>query len=216
MMELSHSVDDIVDLNLRGLKNVDVIQCSIDAPPLKDCSINGIVYCHNVIQHTESVEKTAKALFSLLEKQGEFVFNCYGLNDKGVLRWIRFHLIYTPLRYILSKTNFKVVLLYSNIISILRFIPFFGKLLEKSLFCFKGDVPGIENEKVWRKIVRHYKTTVLGTYDAFGTHHYNHHKSDSEIINLIESLQPNTRKVLNREKYFSRPQPIATGLRIFK
>ncbi len=65
MMDLSHSVDDVVQRNLAGLQNVDVIQCSIDAPPLRDMSINGIVYCHNVIQHTPSVEKTAQALYAL-------------------------------------------------------------------------------------------------------------------------------------------------------
>ncbi|MDB0074079.1 methyltransferase domain-containing protein, partial [Planktomarina temperata] len=54
MLDLSHSVDDVVKRNLAGIKNVDVIQCSIDAPPLRDQSINGIVYCHNVIQHTPS------------------------------------------------------------------------------------------------------------------------------------------------------------------
>ena len=36
MMDLSHSVDDFVQRNLAGVKNVDVIQCSIDTPPLRD------------------------------------------------------------------------------------------------------------------------------------------------------------------------------------
>jgi len=89
MMELSHSVDQVVASNLSGLKNVDVIQCSIDAPPIRDNCIDGIVYCHNVIQHTPSVEKTAHALYALVAPGGEFVFNCYGVNDgPGVLRWI--------------------------------------------------------------------------------------------------------------------------------
>ena len=57
MMDLSHSVDDVVQRNLVGLNNIDVIQCSIDAPPQRDNCIDGIVYCHNVIQHTPSVEK---------------------------------------------------------------------------------------------------------------------------------------------------------------
>ena len=83
MMDLSHSVDDVVHRNLAGLKNVDVIQCSIDAPLLRDQCIDGMVYCHNVIQHTPSVEKTAHALFALTAPGGEFVFNCYPLNDQG-------------------------------------------------------------------------------------------------------------------------------------
>jgi hypothetical protein len=41
--------------------------------------IDGFVYCHNVIQHTPSVEKTAHALYALTAPGCEFVFNCYGL-----------------------------------------------------------------------------------------------------------------------------------------
>lgn len=96
MLDLSHSVDDVVKRNLAGVKNVDIIQCSIDAPPLRDESIEGIVYCHNVIQHTPSVEKTAHALYSLVAPGGEFVFNCYPLNDKGLVRWGRFPSVSTP------------------------------------------------------------------------------------------------------------------------
>lgn len=76
-MELSNAVDGVIKRNLAGLTNVDGIQCSIDRPALKGGSIEGIVICHNVIQHTPSVEKTAKALWSLVGKNGEFVFNCY-------------------------------------------------------------------------------------------------------------------------------------------
>jgi len=105
MLDLSHSVDDVVRRNHAGLTNIDVIQCSIDAPPLRAQSIDGIVYCHNVIQHTPSVEKTAEALYTLVAPGGEFVFNCYALNDSGVLRWVRFHLVYQCLRALLSRTS---------------------------------------------------------------------------------------------------------------
>jgi hypothetical protein len=49
MLDLAHSVDEVVQSNLYELKKVDVIQCFIEALPLRDKSINGIVYCHNVI-----------------------------------------------------------------------------------------------------------------------------------------------------------------------
>ena len=75
LMDLSISVNDVVKRNLAGLPNIDVIQCSIDAPPLRDQSIDGMIYCHNVIQHTPSVEKTAHALFKCISENGEFVFN---------------------------------------------------------------------------------------------------------------------------------------------
>src|SRR5258705_7057416 len=81
-LELSHSVDDVVARNLAGISNVDVVQCSIDQPPLRDGSIDGIVLCHNVIQHTRSVERTALALWRLVGSSGEFAFNCYPKNDQ--------------------------------------------------------------------------------------------------------------------------------------
>ena len=112
MLELSHSVDDVARRNLEpsGFTNYDVVQCSIDAPPIKDQSIVGIVICHNVIQHTLSVEKTARALFSIVAPGGEFVFNCYSLNDQGFVRWVRFHLINGPLRALLSRLPFWAIL----------------------------------------------------------------------------------------------------------
>jgi len=123
MMELSHAVDGIARRNLSGFKNVDIIQCSIDAPPLRDQSIAGIVYCHNVIHHTPSVEATARALWALVAPGGEFVFNCYGLNDQGTLRWVRFHLIYQGLRGLLSRMPFAVILGYARLMAAARLIP---------------------------------------------------------------------------------------------
>ena len=129
LLDLSHSVDDVVKNNLRGFDNVDVIQCSIDHPPLLDSSIDGIVYCHNVIQHTPSVENTAVALWNIVGNGGEFVFNCYPQNDQGLFRWIRFHLIYMNLRRMLSRMPFKVILAYASFFSSLRLIPVLGDLL---------------------------------------------------------------------------------------
>lgn len=216
MLDLSHSVDDVVRRNLAGLKNVDVIQCSIDAPPLLDQSIGGMVYCHNVIQHTPSVEKTAHALYRLVAPGGEFVFNCYGLNDQCVLRWVRWHLIYLPLRAVLSRMPFRVILFYARFISLLRMIPVFGEVLEKLLLCGQGDVPKIHGESPWVRIRRRYKAACLNTFDAYGSHQYQHHKTDAEIRTLVATLQPDAQKVLNAEKYFARPPKIGCALRVFR
>ena len=58
MMELSNTIDNIVQENFKNvnIENFDIIQCSIDNPPIKSNSIEGIVMCHNVIQHTPSIE----------------------------------------------------------------------------------------------------------------------------------------------------------------
>jgi ubiquinone/menaquinone biosynthesis C-methylase UbiE len=154
LLDLSHSVDDVIKRNLRGYQNVDVIQCSIDRPPLLDSSICGIVYCHNVIQHTPSVEQTAKALWRTLGQGGEFVFNCYPLNDNGILRYIRFHCIYLNLRRLLSKMPFKVILAYSTLVAFLRLIPIVGDLLENLHFVAQGDVPILKNEKFFNRMQR--------------------------------------------------------------
>lgn len=216
MMELSHSVDDVVQRNLAGLRNVDVIQCSIDAPPLRDQSIDGIVYCHNVIQHTPSVEKTAHALWALVAPGGEFVFNCYPLNDQGILRWIRFHLIYRPLRFMLSRMPWGVLIAYSHLMAFLRFMPLLGFLLEKSNFCVMGNVPKLPNESLWAHMKRRFKQTALNTYDCYGSHSFQHHLSDDEIRALVKTLQPDGSKVFNMDKYFQRPQPSGCALRVFK
>jgi 2-polyprenyl-3-methyl-5-hydroxy-6-metoxy-1,4-benzoquinol methylase/uncharacterized protein YbaR (Trm112 family) len=216
MLDLSHSVDDVVRRNHAGINNIDVIQCSIDAPPLKAESIDGIVYCHNVIQHTPSVEKTATALFEIVASGGELVFNCYALNDHGLLRWVRFHLVYKQLRAILSRQSFAVIMAYSRLMAALRLFPGLGVFLEKTGFVVQGDVPYIESETKWQRMKRRFKNTCLNTFDCFGSHQYQHHKSDAEIRALVASLQPDASKILNEDRYFLRPPPIGCALRIYR
>lgn len=216
LLELSESVDDVVLRNVGNFDNVDVIQCSIDEPPIKAGSIDGMVYCHNVIQHTRSVEVTARALFSLVAEGGEFIFNCYPLNNEGFFRWARFNFVYSPLRFLLSKMPFSVILFYSRILAVCRIIPVLGKLLELSGFCVQGDVPVVPDEKIWARILRRFHVTVLNTFDCFGSHEFQHLKKDSEIRALIFNLQPDPRKIKNMDAYFSRPTPIGCALRIFR
>lgn len=216
MLELSDSVDDVVQRNLApsGFTNFDVIQCSIDAPPLRVGSIDGIVYCHNVIQHTPSVEATARALFDLVAPGGEFVFNCYPLNDRGPLRWIRHHVVFRSLRAVLSRMPFGVILAYARLMGMARLIPGLGPVLEKLKMCTQGDVPRIDDEGPLAYLARRYRATVLNTFDAFGSHTYQHHKPDAEIRSLVRQLQPDPGKIANMEAYFTRPQPIGCALRI--
>jgi ubiquinone/menaquinone biosynthesis C-methylase UbiE/uncharacterized protein YbaR (Trm112 family) len=217
VLELSHSVDDVMQQNLgtSGFKNYDIIQCTIDQPPIRDDAIDGMVICHNVIHHTPSVENTANALFKLVGPGGEFVFNCYPLNDEGLLRWVRFHVIYKPLRRLLSRMPFGVNLAYARAMGVLRMVPALGLLLEKAGLCMQGDVPRTDQGLAAR--LRHrYRATVLNTFDWYGSHAYQHHKTNAEIQLLVAQLQPDPTKVLNYQKYFSRPTPIGCALRIFK
>ena len=209
-LELSHAVDQIIKKNLSHRKNVDIVQCSIDRPPLKLNSIEGLVICHNVIQHTESVEKTAESLWNVVKSGGEFAFNCYPKNDKGLLRKLRLCNYYF-LRAILSRCPFIIIKAYANFMALMRFVPIVGFCLEKLYFMVRGDVV-----KGDRWFYRAYKAGFLNTFDCYGSHSYQHLKSDEEIKNLVNRLQPNLNKVLNYAKYFSRPQPIGIALRLIK
>jgi hypothetical protein len=146
----------------------------------------------------------------LVGKGGEFVFNCYPKNDAGTLRKIRFK-VYSLLRWILSKCPFAVILAYSRLMAVLRFIPLLGFVLEKGAFMVRGDVPPGPK---W--ISRAYKLGVLNTFDCYGSHQYQHVKTDQEIQELVNELQPKSEYVKNREGYFLKPPPIGIALRLFK
>jgi ubiquinone/menaquinone biosynthesis C-methylase UbiE len=216
LLELSHSVDGVVQANLRnsGFSNWDVIQCSIDAPPIRDGSIAGIVMCHNVIQHTPSVQRTAEALFRLVAPGGEYVFNCYPKNDEGWLRWARLYFVYRPLRGVLSRMPFAVNYAYATAMAALRQIPLIGFGLEKVGFCVRGrlttDATGTTT------LLQSFRTTRLNTFDCFGSHQFQHLLSDADLMEIVSELQPDAAKVLNVTKYFSRPAPIGCALRVLR
>jgi len=52
-LELLYAVDGIIKENLRGLEGVDVVQCLIDHPTIRDGAVGGMVIYHNVIQHLQ-------------------------------------------------------------------------------------------------------------------------------------------------------------------
>jgi SAM-dependent methyltransferase len=209
-LELSHSVDDVMQRNLRGVDNVDVIQCSIDAPPLKARSIDGIVICHNVIQHTPSVEGTARALYETVAPGGELVFNCYPKHTPDLVRHLRYE-YYQALRRLLSGQSFNVRLWYSRLMAIARFVPGLGTALEKSYMVFRGDVPAGPD---W--VRRAYRQAFLDTFDWYGAHAYQHHKTEDEIRALVSELQPDASKVQNLDRYFASPPPPGCALRVFR
>ncbi len=209
-LELSHSVDGIMKQNLRGVENIDIIQCSIDRPPLKDEAIRGLVICHNVIHHTRSVEDTALALWRIVAKEGELVFNCYPKNDRGLIRKVRFG-FYLALRRSLRRRSIVFRFWYARVMGLLRFLPLFGFLLEKSGLMVRGDVPAGPGF-----LRRAYMAAVLNTFDVFGSHTYQHHKTAEEITRLVQELQPDPARVVNLESYFRRPQPIGCALRLVK
>lgn len=209
-LELSHSVDGVMKQNLEGISNVDIIQCSIDAPPIKSGSIDGLVICHNVIQHTPNVERTARELWRILGS-GEFVFNCYLKYQDRFIWMVRWLLIYRPLRGILSRCSFEITLGYAKFMAMLRFVPGLGTILEKAQMVIRGDVPPGPS---YRR--RLYINTVLNTFDWYGSHSFQHQKTPDEIRHLVNELQPNTSMIKNLEEYCRVPLPPGLAVRVFK
>ncbi len=114
-----------------------------------------------------------------------------------------------------SRVPFGVIMLYARTMTCLRLVPGLGCLLEICNVCVQGDVPQIDGESKWGRIKRRFKCTCLNTFDAYGSHQYQHHKSAEEILALTRALQPDKSKVLNMEQYFLRPSPIGCALRVF-
>ena len=210
-LELSHAVDGVISDNMKDIENVDIIQCSIDQPPIKDNAIeNGIVICHNVIQHTPSIEKTAKALWAIVGKDGEFVFNSYTRMEDTIVHRLRFK-FYQMVRNFVAKRSFGFRKFYSHLMATLCMIPLVDNVLLKSMLAHRGPEP--KGNGYYKRL---YRNCVLNTFDYFGSHKYQHHMSHEECKALIKDLQPDETKYKNTERYFARPQPIWAGLRIFK
>jgi hypothetical protein len=129
---------------------------------------------------------------------------------------MRYYLIYKPLRAILSRSPFPVIMFYSKLMALLRLVPVLGVFLEKSNFCVMGDVQRPAHENAWNYMKRRFRNTSLNTFDNFGSHSFQHLKSEYEIRSLIKAMQPNMNKVINIDKYFQRPTPVGCALRIFR
>ena len=121
-----------------------------------------------------------------------------------------------PLRALLSRMPFAVIMFYARLMALLRLLPGLGLLLEKAGFCVMGDVPRLPAESSWAYMKRQFKNTSLNTFDAFGSHTFQHHKSDDDIRALVKAMQPDAAKVANMVKYFHRPAPIGCALRVFR
>ncbi|MGJ4932308.1 class I SAM-dependent methyltransferase [Bradyrhizobium sp. HKCCYLS2038] len=209
-LELSDSVDGVVQQNLRDIHNVDVVQCSIDAHPIRPLSIHGLVICNAAIQHTPNVERTAKALWRMVGSEGELAFSCYARFPSDPLWMARYLLIYRPLRAILSRCSFRTILAYAKLMARLRFVPLLGPLLEKANFMIRGDVP--LGDRYYERL---YESAVLNTFDWYGSHKYQHQLSADELAAICSGLEPKPRRVLNIDAYRRRPVPPGLPIRLY-
>lgn len=209
-LELSHTVDGILRDNLRGLENVDIIQCTIDDIPLKDGAIGDLTLCVKVIQHTPSVIKTAKELWRITSQTGELAFNCYTRTDDTLAQRLRYR-FYRAVRGGVARLPFVLRLGYAHLMAALRMLPGVGIFVEKADMMRRGTVEA--GPYHWRRL---YRAGVLNTFDYFGAHAYQHHLSYPELQRLAAELQPDAGKHLNTQAFFTRPQPVGILLRLKK
>jgi hypothetical protein len=113
------------------------------------------------------------------------------------------------LRAILSRRSFGTILAYAKLMARLRFVPGLGVFLEKANFLVRGDVPPGE-----RYQERLYESTVLNTFDWYGSHKYQHQLSADELAAICLALRPSPRRVLNLEAYYHRPLPPGLPIRL--
>jgi hypothetical protein len=64
--------------------------------------------------------------------------------------------------------------------------------------------------------LRRFNNTSLNTFDSFGSHQFQHLKSDDEIRGLVKAMQPDAAKMVNMDKYFIRSGPIGCALRVYR
>ena len=208
-LELSHSVDGVMQENLRGIGNVDIVQCSIDMPPIKPHSINGLVICNAAVQHTPSVKTTAEALWKMVAPGGELSFSCYLKYPHDVVWMARWLLIARPLRAVLSRCSFDTILRYAKIMARARMIPIIGPILEKAQFVVRGDVP--PGERYQERLVTQ---AILNTFDWYGSHRYQHYLSAAELATICNELNPKPSQIQNLDAYYRRPLPPGLPLRL--
>lgn len=212
-LELSGTVDTIITENTKHLLNVDVIQCSIDAIPLRDNAIPGMVICRNAIHHTPSVSATLAELWRITAPGAECAFNCYITNPNSSLDRTR-QKLYRAVRALISSLPFHMRLAYAHTMAALRLVPGLGKLLQfLKLVVLEEPRPAFKLSKEGYKQL--YRSALLGTFDYFGAHTHQHHLSLANLHGAITQLRPGG-KAVNAQAYFSSPQPSGILLRLRK
>jgi hypothetical protein len=103
--------------------------------------------------------------------------------------------------------KFQHNLFYSKLMSLLRFIPLVGWLLEGCLLMARGQV-------LDKGLKAKYKAGVLNTFDMFGSHAYQHAKTEKELRDLIASPKPT--QVFNIDRALGNPSAIGCTFRLVK
>ncbi len=197
-LELSHSVDGIMRQNLKGFADRSlVVQCDIASPPVRKGTAD-LVYCINVVQHTEDPQRTTERLYSLLGPRSEMFVNYYCRAEKMPLD---FHL-----RELLRQRVFKrlpngVTLAIFRALAAAAMVPGLDQALVRSVLV-RGEVPAGEGY-----LRRKYRQTVLNSYDYYGSHAYQHYFTPSDLRRLFDESGIPMAKVPNFDEVLEKTLP---------
>lgn len=187
-LELSHSVDGVLKQNLAGFGDRSlVVQCDIADPPIRKGSVD-LVYCINVVQHTESPQRTTQRLYELLGGGAELYINYYYREEKMPLS---FHFRELMRRQVFSRLPNRVTLGIFRVLAGAAMVPGLDAALTRMLL-IRGEVPKGSNY-----LRRKYRQTVLNSYDYFGSHRYQHYFTAGDLRRLFAASGIPMAKVTN-------------------
>ena len=169
-LELSNTIFNRHKETIKGFEDVIFpIQCDISYPPI--AIKPDILYCVNVLQHTQNPKNTFIKLTSLLKKKSIFLFNVY--NQEGFLgsKTVRI------LRQIIKWLPFRIW----------KWLSFFVAL---GIFTLDKMVPWVIKAKYGNvHFSSDFKELWLQIYDAFGSHYYQFPLTQKEQLELFKKTK---------------------------
>jgi uncharacterized protein YbaR (Trm112 family) len=191
-LELSDTVDGIMRDNLRPHRDRSaIVQGDIARPPVRK-GVFDIVYCINVIQHTENPALTTRALYGLLDAGQELYVNYYRMPEEW-WKQLRLQTAEGFRRLVTARLPKPVLLWAIRIAALGTLVPLLDRLVLQVMIC--GEVP----EGPGRRM-RRYRQTVLNTYDWFGSHDFQYHYRCFELLALFEEAGIGFERIPNLEK----------------
>ena len=198
-LELSGTVDGIMRKNLAGFSDRNlVVQCDIANPPIRREAFE-LVYCINVVQHTQDPAKTTGNLYRLLGPGQELYINYYRMPEQW---WNQLRVTAAEAfrRKFTARLPKALLLNLIRLACLTTYVPLLDRLALQVLIC--GEVPPGANFRQ-----RRYRQAVLNTYDWFGSHAYQHHYRCYELLGLFEQAGIAYHQIPNIEEVIRLAQP---------
>jgi 2-polyprenyl-3-methyl-5-hydroxy-6-metoxy-1,4-benzoquinol methylase len=181
-LELSSAARTIIKKVTKPYKDkIFVIQADISHLPINTKNVNiNLVYCINVIQHTQNVENTVIELSKLLARKSTLLFNIYMIRGrKSLLK------ILDLLRYLTKRIPYRLLkyccFLLTCLFYPLSYLPVVREVV--------GKVVPISHS---------FKETWLCFYDLLGSHEYQKFYSQKEVRDILKKAKL---RVMKRAKY---------------